>query len=282
MKLGKFEITALSDGTCALDGGAMFGVIPKTMWEKRVPADSRNRVRFALTCLLVQTGKQNILIETGLGDKWDAKHADIYGVAHETSLPEDLRRAGLAPEQIDIVINTHLHFDHCGWNTRRQGTRTIPTFPRARYVIQRGEWEHARHPSERDRASYIEEFFLAAEPQTDFLEGPAEIAPGVRVELTPGHVRDLQCVWIESEGERAFFISDLVPMRAHLQYPWIMGFDLYPLETLATKKKLLPRLARERVLVVFPHDPEVAWGRLTERDGSIEFQALTDVANKSH
>lgn len=278
MKLGDFEIWPLSDGTFALDGGQMFGVVPKVLWEKKLPADCRNRVRLGLTCLLVQSGKQRVLIETGIGDKYEAKFADIYGIEHSTTLPTELKKHGLGTEDIDIVINTHLHFDHCGWNARRDGSKTVATFPRARYYIQRGEWEHALSPTERERAGYIEEFFEPAQAQTDFLEGDQEIVPGIRVELLPGHTRDLQGVWIESQGRQALFISDLVPTRAHLSYPWIMSFDLYPLETLATKKRLLPQLAKQDVLVVFPHDAAVPCTRLAESEGKIreriEDQAL--------
>jgi glyoxylase-like metal-dependent hydrolase (beta-lactamase superfamily II) len=269
MKLGKFELLALSDGTFALDGGQMFGVVPKPLWERKLPADARNRVRLGLTCLLVRTGSHNVLIETGIGDKFDAKHADIYAIEKPTTLLDELGKAGLAPEDIDIVINTHLHFDHCGWNTRRQGGQVVPTFPRARYLIQHGEWEHALHPTERDQASYVLESFRPAEDRTEFLEGNQEILPGIRVEVVSGHTRDLQCVWIESEGQCACFISDLVPTRAHLPYPWIMSFDLYPLETLANKHRLLPQLIERDALVIFPHDPEVPWARLAEGEGRI-------------
>ena len=274
MKLGKFEIAVLSDGTFALDGGQMFGVVPKPLWEKKAPADARNRIRMGLNCLLVQTGKQNVLIETGIGDKFDAKFADIYDVHKPLTLLDQLRTHGVAPEDIDIVINSHLHFDHCGWNARRDGAKVILTFPRARYKVQRGEWEHALHPTERDRGSYMADFFLPAEWQTDFLDGDQEIIPGVRVEVVPGHNRHMQCVWIESEGERACFISDLVPMRWHLAYPWIMSFDLFPLETLANKKRLLPQLARDRTVVIFPHDDEVRWARLAEQDGKFSAEPL--------
>lgn len=269
MKLGKFQIEALSDGAFALDGGQMFGVVPKVLWSKQLPADDRNRVRLGLTCLLVRTGQENILIETGIGDKFDAKFAEVYCVSHTTTLPYELMKRGFSPGDIDIVINTHLHFDHCGWNVRRDGERWVPTFPRARYVIQRGEWEHARRPTDRDRASYREDFFLAAEAQTEFLEGDREIVPGVRVEVVPGHTRNMQCVRIESEGQRACFISDLVPTQAHLAYPWIMSFDLYPLETLENKKRMLPQLAQQEALVVFPHDARTAWAKLGEIDGKI-------------
>ncbi|HEV2494116.1 MAG TPA: MBL fold metallo-hydrolase [Terriglobia bacterium] len=275
MKLGKFDIAILSDGTFALDGGQMFGVVPKLLWEKKAPADLRNRIRMGLNCLLVRTGSENILIETGIGDKFDAKFADIYDVRKPVTLLDQLRGRGVAPEEIDIVINSHLHFDHCGWNARKEGARVIPTFPRAHYKVQRGEWQHALNPTERDRGSYIADFFLPVEAQTDFLDGDCEIVPGVRVAVVPGHNRNMQCVWIESEGERACFISDLVPMRWHLGFPWIMSFDLYPLETLANKKLLLPQLARDRAVVIFPHDDEVRWARLAEQEGKFSAEALS-------
>ena len=272
MKLGQFDIYALSDGTFALDGGQMFGVVPKTLWEKKNSADSRNRIRLGLTCLLVRTGKTNVLIETGIGDKFDARHMDIYDIRHSTTLLQELQAHGLSPSDIDLVINSHLHFDHCGWNTRRDGSRLAPTFPRARYMIQRGEWEHACAPTDRDRASYVEEFFRAAEKQTEFLDGNTEVVPGIHVEVLPGHTRHLQGVRITSEGEEAYFISDLVPTSSHLLYPWIMSFDLYPVETLANKQHLLPLLAAEEALVVFPHDPAIPWARLEVRNSKIEIR----------
>ena len=274
MKLGAFEMHVLSDGTFGLDGGQMFGVVPKALWEKKLPADERNRVRLGLTCLLVRTGKYNVLIETGIGDKFDPKHTEIYNIRHAPNLLDDLARHGLSAGDVDIVINTHLHFDHCGWNTRREGSKMVPTFPRARYFVQRAEWEHALHPSERDRASYIEEWFTPAEPQTVFVEGAHEIVPGIRVELAPGHIRDMQCVWIASEGQQACFISDLVPTHAHLPFPWIMAFDLYPMHTLESKKRLLPQLAKDHVLIVFPHDADIPWGVLAEVEGKLAFQPV--------
>lgn len=293
MKLGRFDIALLSDGTFALDGGQIFGVVPKVMWEKKATADARNRVRMGLNCLLVRTGKETVLIETGIGDKYDGKFADIYDIQRQATGPatllDRLCERGIAPEDIDVVINTHLHFDHCGWNVRRAdgagpqggGISTVPTFPRARYVVQRAEWEHALHPTERDRASYVADFFTPAEPQTDFVDGDQQIMPGIRVEVVPGHNRNMQCVWIESEGARACFISDLVPMRLHLAYPWIMSLDLYPLETLANKKRLLPQLVRDQTLVIFPHDHEVPWARLKAggqdgQDGKIAAEPVSD------
>lgn len=269
MKLGKFEIEILSDGTFALDGGQMFGVVPKALWERKIPADARNRVRLGLNCLLVRTGAHNVLIETGIGDKFEPKFADIYGIEKTTNLLAELAKKGLGPADITTVINTHLHFDHCGWNTRREGERVVPTFPRARYLIQEGEWNHALHPTERDKASYRIDFFQPAETQTEFLHGDQEILPGIRVEVERGHTRDMQCVWIESEGGCACFIGDLVPTRAHLPYPWIMAFDLYPLDTLENRHKLLPRLVERNALVVFPHEIEAPCVRLREENGKI-------------
>jgi glyoxylase-like metal-dependent hydrolase (beta-lactamase superfamily II) len=186
MKLGDFEIHAVSDGTFQLDGGQMFAVVPKVLWEKKIPADAQNRINFGLTCLVIRTGKVNILVETGIGDKFDAKATAIYGVQHSKSLPDELLKLGLGVQDIDIVINTHLHFDHCGWNLREEGGELVPTFPRARYLVQRGEWEDALHPTERNRASYLDRFFAAAKPQTEFLDGDTEIVPGVKVEIGAG------------------------------------------------------------------------------------------------
>jgi glyoxylase-like metal-dependent hydrolase (beta-lactamase superfamily II) len=276
MKLGAFNLHIISDGSFLLDGGQMFSVVPKVMWEKKMPADARNRLRLGLTCLLIQTGDLNILVETGIGDKFDAKYNDIYGVDHSRTLPGELHKLQLEPQDIDIVINTHLHFDHCGWNVRSEGGKLVPTFPRARYFIQRGEWEDAHHPTERNRASYVEDFFAAAEAQTEFLEGDTEIISGVRVEIGAGHTRYMQCVRVESEGETAYFPSDLVPTVAHLAYPWMTSFDLYPLETLVNKKRLLPELVESQALLVLAHDPCVPWARLVEIDGKITAQPVDE------
>ncbi len=235
MKLGAFDLHIISDGTFLLDGGQMFSVVPKALWEKKIPADSRNRIRLSLTCLLIQTGRQNILVETGIGDKFDAKFNEIYGVDHSRTLLGELGKLHLEPQDIDIVINTHLHFDHCGWNVRSEDGDLVPTFPRARYFVQRGEWEDAHHPTERNRASYVYDFFATAEPQTELLDGNTDIVPGVRVEVGAGHTRWMQCVRVESEGDTAYFPSDLVPTNSHLAYPWMTSFDLFPWKRLPTR-----------------------------------------------
>lgn len=276
MKLGAFDIHAVSDGSFMLDGGQMFSVVPKALWGKRVSADDRNRIRLGLTCLLIRTGRVNILVETGIGEMFDAKYSEIYGVEHTLTLPHELQKLGLALKDIDVVINTHLHFDHCGWNVQEVEGELLPTFARARYFIQRGEWEDAINANERNRASYVEKFFAAAEPQTEFLDGDAEIVPGVRVEVGAGHTRCMQSVRVESEGQVAYFPSDLVPTNSHLDYPWMTSFDLYPLETLAHKKRLLPALAEANALLVFAHDPSIPWARVVKVDGKITTQPVAD------
>jgi glyoxylase-like metal-dependent hydrolase (beta-lactamase superfamily II) len=272
MKLGSFEIEVISDGTFALDGGAMFSVVPRTLWERYFRPDDLNRVRLGLNALLVRTGRQNILIDTGIGYKWDPRMLDRYSITHETDILSELRARGLGPEDIDIVINTHLHFDHAGTNTVEREGEIVPAFPRARYIVQRGELEHARSPHERDRASYRPEDFepVARAGQIEQVEGDSEIAPGVRVLKLSGHNRDLQCVRIDSEGETAFVFADLLPTTAHISPAWVMSYDLYPVETLEQKKRLVPQAIRERWICVFEHDPHIPLARLSEQDGRIE------------
>ncbi len=266
------EIFVLSDGRFRLDGGAMFGVIPKVLWQKRMPADERNRITLGLNCLLIRAAGKTLIVETGTGDKGDAKWNDIYGIDHSVSLLNSLKQRGVRPEEVDLVINTHLHFDHCGWNTRRdKNGRVVPTFPRARYLVQRGEYDHARAPTERDQASYLKENFqpLADSNQWDWFDGDKEILPGVEVVRMPGHTRDMQCVRLTSGGRTAFFLADLVPTTHHLGLPWIMGYDLYPLTTLENKKRVLPEAVRNEWLCLFAHDPEVPAAYLREKDGRV-------------
>lgn len=269
MKLGDLEFHLLTDGFFRLDGGAMFGVIPRPLWERKMPPDGRNRIRLAMNSLLIRSAGKWILAETGAGDKWDAKRRDIFGFEGEPRLPDKLIARGVKLEDVALIINTHLHFDHCGWNTRRAGEKVVPTFPNARYVVQRGELEHARRPTERDRVSYIAQNFepVEAAGQWWLLEGDREVAPGVEVIRVPGHTGDMQCVKLSGGGKAAFFFADLVPTTAHLAFPWIMGFDLFPLTTLENKKTWIPRVAREGWLALFGHDPVAPAAYLRESDG---------------
>jgi glyoxylase-like metal-dependent hydrolase (beta-lactamase superfamily II) len=276
VRLGDIEVHLIGDGTFRLDGGAMFGVIPRPLWEKKSPPDDRNRILLGMNILLIRAGGKTILVETGGGDKWNAKQNAIYLFESSGRLLDQLAAAGVKPDQIDIVINTHLHFDHCGWNTRLVNGVAVPTFPNARYIVQRKEFEHACAPTERDRASYFPENFMPMQKsgQWDFVDGGAEILPGIEVVVVAGHIKDMQCVKINGGGQTIFFVADLVPTAAHLSYPWIMGYDLYPMTTLENKHKWLPIVARENWTIVFGHDPHMPAVKLREKEGGFDAEPV--------
>ncbi len=272
--LGDLELVSLSDGFFRLDGGSMFGVVPRPLWSARVVPDSRNRIVLAMRPLVVR-GVRTMLIDAGLGDKEDARFQEIYGVERGRHLEHSLAEAGIAPDDIDIVLSTHLHFDHSGGFTLRDGTgRLRPRFPRARYVVRRGEWEDATHPHERSRASYLADNFvpLLDAGVLELVSDDQTIMPGVRVRRTGGHTGHHQMAIIESGGRQAAYVGDLIPTTAHLPAAWIMGFDLFPMDTLAAKKALVEEAQSSRTLVFFPHDPAVAAGYLTQVDGKPRFE----------
>jgi len=259
--LGDFELTVVSDGTYFLDGGGFFGVVPKVLWSKKVTADQQNRVSAGLNSLLVRTGKQNILIETGIGNKLSEKMARIY--TQPAKLLENLRAAGVAPEDVDIVINSHLHFDHCGWNTVLSNDgAVVPAFPRAKYYAPAGEWQYARRPSERDAISFISENYdpLVESGRMTLLRGGEEIVPGISVRTYSGHTAHMQAVLVKSGAQTACYISDLIPTSAHLDVTWGMAFDLYPLQTIASRKQYYAEAIPQRWLTVFTHDATTPWG----------------------
>jgi len=264
MTLGDFELTGVSDGIYYLDGGAFFGVVPKVIWERKMPADEKNRVPAGLNSLVVRTGEHTVLIETGIGNKLSEKMAQIYG--QPAQLLDNLSAAGFAPEDIDIVINTHLHFDHCGWNTIRKGSGVGATFPKAKYYVQEGEWNHA-HENQRDGVSYLSDNYdpLVASGQMTLLRGDQEIVPGIAVEVFPGHTRDMQGVMVRSGGKTACYISDLIPTSAHLELNWVMAFDLFPLQTIESRKRYYARAIPEKWLTAFTHDAKIPWA-LVEKD----------------
>lgn len=290
LSLGDFELSVFSDGTYPLDGGAFFGVIPKVMWSKRVEADERNYVTTGLNSLLIRTGKQAVLVETGMGNKLSDRMRKFYG--QPAKLLENLSATGIAPEDIDIVINSHLHFDHCGWNTvRDRNGRIVPTFPRAKYYAPEGEWQYAQKPSERDAISYISENYdpLVESGQMTLLKGGEEIVPGISVKTFRGHTASMQAILVQGsqnphlvsaktaetrvgQPRESFFpiacyISDLMPTSAHIDVAWGMGFDLYPLDVIASKKEYYARALPERWLTVFTHDPKMPWAYI-EKDGT--------------
>lgn len=257
--LGDFELSVISDGTYHLDGGAFFGVVPKIMWERKVKADEKNRVPSGLNSVVVRTGKKTVLIETGLGNKMSERLVKNYGQPAE--LLNNLGAAGISPEDIDIVINTHLHFDHCGWNTVRQGDKVVATFPKAQYYAQQGEWQHARQQHERDAVTYTSENYdpLVANGQMHLLKGDQQIVPGISVQVFPGHTDNMQAVIIESGGQTACYISDLIPTTAHLDLTWVMAFDLHPLQTIDSRKRYYAQAVPQKWLTIFTHDPNVPW-----------------------
>ncbi|MBI3352433.1 MAG: MBL fold metallo-hydrolase [Nitrospirae bacterium] len=270
MKLGRFNLFYLTDGTFRLDGGAMFGVVPKVIWQKECPADSLNRILLALGVLLIQADGKNILVDTGIGNKGNPKFNDIYQVNRSPFLEAELKKHGLTPDSIDIVINTHLHFDHAGGNTRINSSGELaPGFPNARYYIQRKEWEFAFTLNERTKGSYLLENYSLLEKtgQLVFLDGDQDILEGVAVVETPGHTEHHQSIVVSSEKQKACFLGDLIPTTAHLSPPYIMGYDLFPLTTLQTKKKILQQAHEERWLLFFQHDPKIRSGYLKEKNG---------------
>lgn len=273
MQFGDYRVEIVPDTEFRLDGGAMFGVVPRNLWSKVCPPDEQNRVRLNMNCLFIDTGSDRILIETGMGDKWTTRQTAIYGIERKRSLGESLHElAGCAPEDITIVINTHLHFDHAGGNTRLGADgRAVASFPNARYFVSRAEYEHAEAPTERDRASYLFENWrpLQESGQLELKDGDYEVAPGLRMETHAGHNRSMQCVRLQSGGQTLFGFADLVPTRAHVQFAWIMGYDLYPVETLEAKKKLLPQAAREGWLCLLYHDPDEPLCRIGMDAGKI-------------
>jgi glyoxylase-like metal-dependent hydrolase (beta-lactamase superfamily II) len=264
ISIGDFELTALSDGLYPLDGGALFGIVPKVLWSRKVAANDKNLVPVGLNSVLLRTGDKNILIETGIGNKLNQKMIEIYGQPAE--LLNQLNATGLSPDDIDIVINSHLHFDHCGWNTIRRNGAISPTFHKATYYVQEGEWKHA-HEGQRDTVSYLHENYdpLVESGQMKLLKGVQEIVPGVSVEVFPGHTRDMQAIIVRSGGKTACYISDLIPTSAHIEVNWGMSYDLYPLETIESRKRYYSRAIPENWLTMFTHDPKIPWAHV-QRD----------------
>jgi len=264
--LGDFELSIISDGTYYLDGGAFFGVVPKVLWERRVQADEKNRITSGLNSLLIRTGDKNVLIETGIGNKLNEKQTKIHG--NNPQLLDNLHKAGLAPEDIDIVINSHLHFDHCGWNTIRHGNEILPTFPKAKYYAQAGEYEHGQLQLDRDRVSYLDENYgpLIRSGQMTLFHGDSEILPGIRTRIYPGHTANMQAVLIESHGQTACYTGDLVPTTFHLDPTWVMAFDLYPLETIENRKRLYSEALPDNWLLIFTHDPKTPMAHIQKNE----------------
>ena len=270
MKIGAITVDVLNDGFFRTDGGAMFGVVPKTMWERKLKPDDRNRVLMALRCLLLRVDGRTILIDTGLGDKLRPKDIEVFGIERKVGLLGELAALGVAPEQVDVVVDTHLHFDHAGGNTRLVGGDIAPTFPRAKYWVQRGEWEDAMHPNERTRSTYLRENLepIRESGQLQLFDGPTEIARGISWVMAPGHTPFHTCVLIECGRESILFTVDVCPFAAHLErLAWVPGVDLEPLVAMETKRRVIADVIAKNRLVIFDHDPQVMSARLA---GSVD------------
>ena len=271
MEFGDYRVEIVPDTEFWLDGGAMFGVVPRVLWSHVCPPDEQNRIRLNMNCLFIEAGRERILIDTGIGEKWTEHQAAMYGINRIRPFADSLRETtGVGPAEITIVVNTHLHFDHAGGNTKWDAKgQAVPAFPNARYLVARDEIDHAESPSERDRASYLPENWRPLEEagQLEIRDGDFEVVPGLRMETHTGHNRSMRCPKLQVNDRTLFGFADIVPMRAHLGLPWIMGYDLFPVETLESKKRLLPQAARDQWVCLFYHDPEVPLARVMDHGG---------------
>jgi glyoxylase-like metal-dependent hydrolase (beta-lactamase superfamily II) len=279
MEFGDYRIGIIPDTEFKLDGGAMFGVVPRVLWERVCPPDELNRIRMNMNCLFVDTGKEKILVETGIGEKWTPRETALYGIDRKRPLADSLFAiAGCRPEDITIVVNTHLHFDHAGGNTRlgdaetgSRGEQAIPCFPNARYLVSERELAHAQNPHERDRASYLPENWRPVQEsgQLELMPDAYDVVEGLHIEQVRGHSETMQTVRLDRGGQTLYGFADLVPTRHHVSPAWIAGFDLYPVETLEFKKRILPQAGKEDWICLFYHDIDMPLGHMTEQDGGL-------------
>jgi glyoxylase-like metal-dependent hydrolase (beta-lactamase superfamily II) len=279
MQIGDYRFEIVQDTEFWLDGGAMYGVVPRVLWERVTPPDEKNRIRLNMNCVFIDTGKDRILIDTGIGEKWSEKEIEIYGIDRKRPFAESLKQTtGCSPEDISIVVNTHLHFDHAGGNTvGPQGARLQPQFPNARYVVSKSEFEEAENPHERERASYLSQDWrpLQETGQLELMPDEYEVVAGLHIQTERGHSNTMQTWRLDRGEETVYGFADLIPTRHHLPLPWIMGYDLSPAETLSFKKRILPQAVAEKWMCLFYHDPEMPLCRLTEKGGKITAQPVT-------
>lgn len=276
LTLGDIEISVVSDGRFALDGGAMFGVVPKALWQRRIPADERNRIPMGLNCLLLRCGSRLVLVDTGIGERWDDKQRDIYAIDHsQTDLLHSLQACGVQASQITDVILTHLHFDHAGGVVRDGSTGPELTFPRATHHIQRRHLKWAEHASDKDRASFLpaDMELLARSGRLHLLDGDVEIFDGVDVLVSEGHTVAQQLVRVSGGGRTVMYCGDIIPTSAHIPLPWVMGYDLYPLTTIEEKKTILAQAVEEGWILALEHDPELQACTVREESGAVVVDA---------
>jgi glyoxylase-like metal-dependent hydrolase (beta-lactamase superfamily II) len=281
MQIGNYDVKLVDAGRFRLDGGAMFGVVPKVLWEKKSPADEKNRIRMSTNLLLLQSEGKRILIDTGIGYKSGEKFADIFAIDYsEFDLNSSLKNLGIQHDEITDVILTHLHFDHTGGATRIDNNgQTVPTFPNAKYYVQRNQLEWAKNPLEKDRASFLKENFQPLEEagQLIILEEARELFPGIELILVDGHTRAQQLVLIRGEERNLLFAGDLVPTSHHLPVPWVMGYDNEPIKTIQEKKEILRSAVQENWLLFFEHDPDIRCGSVIEGEKGYDISEMAEL-----
>ena len=259
VKVGKYELFTVNFGFLKLDGGAMFGVVPKVLWEKTNPADERNRITLAMRGLIIKSNDAVVLVDNGAGDKGSAKFNDIYGI--ETMDPDEaLKEKGLTINDITHVVITHLHFDHCGGSTKVKDDTVVPTFPNATYYINSTQYTHALHPLPRDRASFLPANYepLKSAGVLELKDGPFELLPGVEIFISNGHTPGQQLVRIKGDDHDFIYVGDLIPTSSHVPIPYVMSYDLYPVTTMDEKEKLLKEAAEKGHVLIYEHDPFVS------------------------
>ncbi len=275
MKIGKYELYPVETGRFALDGGAMFGIIPKPLWQKAHPTDDRNRIELAARSLLLKGDGRVILVDNGNGSKFTDKQIDIYRLdTSRNDLFRSLRNLGVSPEEVTDVLLTHLHFDHAGGSTVRAGKELVPAFPKARYCVQKAHWDQAMHPTEKDRGSFMPDDFMPLfhAGVLDFIDGPCELFPGISLELVNGHTAAQQLPKISDGTQTVLFVCDLFPTTSHIPLPYIMAYDIRPLTTLEDKKRILTSAVEEDWTLFFEHDPGTVAGKVARTEKGFAFR----------
>ncbi len=269
MTIGKYKISIIDTASFALDGGAMFGIIPKPLWEKNYPCDNLNRIRLTGRCLLVESDKKKILVDTGIGNFWDEKFSKIYDVENsKNDIEKKLKEKNILPDSITDVILTHLHFDHTGGSVKSKEGKFVPTFPKAKYYVQKEQFNWALHPSKKDAGSFIKNRFLplAEEGLLNFIDGEYEFDNEIKLLPVHGHTIGQQLVKIFDGSVTLLFAADLIPTSAHIHLPYIMGYDIQPLKTLEEKSIFLPEAVSDDWILIFGHDNYLIGGKIEKTE----------------
>lgn len=283
MKFGQFEIRTFVESNFRLDGGTMFGIIPKSMWQRLLPADDNNLIPMAANLFVLSAHGKNMIFDVGLGDTLSDREKKIYGTDGQSNLDRGLASLGLSAEKIDYVILTHLHTDHCGGAVKRVDGQYVPRFSNAKYIIEKKEWEAALKPDERTSAVYIPERLTPIKEagQLELIEGSTELFPGIKAAFTGGHSVGHYALEMESEGEQVWYYADIFPMTQHIRVPFIPATDVFPLTSMEVKRRTLPRLINKKVILAFDHDTRITFGRVKELEGKASVEPVQTEAVKS-